>query len=76
MYVYLTDARRFGVSLLFATGSKKHLERLQQRAADRGMTLSPEGLRRGQDHRGGNRSRDLRSARAAIHRTGATRRPG
>jgi DNA polymerase (family 10) len=47
MSVYLTDARRFGVSLLFATGSKKHLERLQQRAADRDMTLTPEGLRRG-----------------------------
>jgi DNA polymerase (family 10) len=47
MSVYLTDARRFGVSLLFATGSRKHLERLQQRAADRGMTLTPEGLRRG-----------------------------
>src|SRR5690349_2816245 len=47
MSVYLTDARRFGVSLLFATGSKKHLERLQQRAADRGMSFTPEGLRRG-----------------------------
>src|SRR5438874_151770 len=47
MSVYLTDARRFGVSLLFATGSSKHLESLQQRAADRGMTLTPEGLRRG-----------------------------
>jgi DNA polymerase (family 10) len=47
MSVYLTDTRRFGVSLLFATGSRKHLERLQERAADRGMTLTPEGLRRG-----------------------------
>jgi DNA polymerase (family X) len=47
MSVYLTDARRFGVSLLFATGSSKHLEALQQRAADRGMALTPEGLRRG-----------------------------
>jgi DNA polymerase (family X) len=47
MSVYLTDARRFGVSLLSATGSTKHLERLQQRAADRGMSLTPEGLRRG-----------------------------
>jgi DNA polymerase (family 10) len=43
----MTDARHFGVSLLFATGSRKHLETLQQRAADRGMTLTPEGLRRG-----------------------------
>jgi DNA polymerase (family 10) len=47
MSVYLTDARRFGVSLLLATGSSKHLETLQQRAADSGMTLTPEGLRRG-----------------------------
>ena len=47
MSVYLTDARRCGVSLLFATGSSKHLEALQQRAADRGMSLTPEGLRRG-----------------------------
>ena len=30
----------------FATGSSKHLEALQQRAAKRGMTLKPEGLRR------------------------------
>ena len=47
MSVYLTDARRFGVSLLFATGSSKHLEALQRRAADRGMALTLEGLRRG-----------------------------
>jgi DNA polymerase (family 10) len=47
MSVYLTDTRRFGVSLLFATGSNNHLETLRQRAADRGMTLTPEGLRRG-----------------------------
>jgi DNA polymerase (family 10) len=47
MSVCVTDARRFGVSLLFATGSSQHLETLQQRAADKGMTLTPEGLRRG-----------------------------
>ena len=46
MSVYLTDVRRYGISLLFATGSSKHLEMLQQRAADRGMTLTPEGLLR------------------------------
>ena len=45
--VYLAGARRFGVSLLFATGSSKHLETLQRRAADRGMALTLEGLRRG-----------------------------
>jgi DNA polymerase (family 10) len=47
MSVYMTDARHFAVSLLFATGSNKHLERLQQRAADSGMSLTLEGLRRG-----------------------------
>jgi DNA polymerase (family 10) len=77
MSVYLTDARRFGVSLLFATGSSKHLEALQRWAADRGMSLTLEGLRRGRkiiaaDTESGN----LRNARAAIHRTGAARRAG
>ena len=47
MSVYLTDAHRFGISLLFATGSRKHLEALQQGAADMGMTLTLEGLHRG-----------------------------
>ena len=47
MSVYLTDAHRWGISLLFATGSKRHLQALQQRAANSGMTLTPEGLRRG-----------------------------
>ena len=45
--VCLTDAHHFGITLLFATGSARHLEALQQRAAAMGMTLSPEGLRRG-----------------------------
>src|SRR3954469_2586234 len=47
MSVYLTDARRFGIGLLFATGSARHLEALQRRAAAMGMRLTPEGLRRG-----------------------------
>jgi DNA polymerase (family X) len=46
MSVYLTDPRRFGVSLLFATGSARHLEGLERRAAAMGMALTPEGLRR------------------------------
>jgi DNA polymerase (family X) len=45
--VYLTDARRSGISLLLATGSSKHLERLRRWAADKGMTLTPRGLLRG-----------------------------
>jgi DNA polymerase (family 10) len=45
--VYVTDSRRFGISLLRATGSKRHLEQLEQRAAGKGMTLTPDGLRRG-----------------------------
>ena len=47
MSVCLTDARRLGISLLLATGSSEHLELLQRRAADQGMSLTPEGLRRG-----------------------------
>jgi DNA polymerase (family X) len=47
MSVYLTDAPRFGVSLLLATGSRRHVEKLQQRASARGMVLTPEGLRGG-----------------------------
>lgn len=45
--VYLTDAPRFGASLLFATGSDRHVAALQQRAADNGMALTLQGLRRG-----------------------------
>jgi len=35
--VYVTDARRFGISMLLATGSRRHLEVLGLRAADKGM---------------------------------------
>jgi len=45
--VALTDARRFGVTLLFATGSARHIEVLQRRATAMRMALTPEGLRRG-----------------------------
>jgi len=47
MSVYLTDPRRFGINLLFATGSARHLEKLERRAAAMGMALTPEGLRCG-----------------------------
>ncbi len=45
--VYLTDERRFGISLLLATGSTRHLEGIERRAAAMGMALTPDGLRRG-----------------------------
>ena len=45
--VYITDPKHFGMSLLRATGSRRHLGLLEQRAAARGMVLAPEGLRRG-----------------------------
>src|SRR5207248_8565531 len=47
MSVYMTDARHFGISLLLATGSSRHIEALEQRASARGMSLTSEGLRRG-----------------------------
>ena len=47
--VYLTDAKRFGISLLRATGSRQHLDRLKQRAAAQEMELTPDGLRRGRE---------------------------
>lgn len=45
--VHLTDAKRFGISLLRATGSPRHLNMLEQRAAAKGMALTREGLRKG-----------------------------
>jgi DNA polymerase (family X) len=47
MSVYLTDAPRFGISLLLATGSGRHVEALERRASAMGMALTPDGLRRG-----------------------------
>lgn len=46
MSICLTDPRRFGISLLLATGSERHLEALQRRASAMGMSLTAEGLRR------------------------------
>jgi DNA polymerase (family 10) len=45
--VHLTDARRYGVTLLLATGSPGHVAQLRKLAADRDMTLDEAGLRRG-----------------------------
>ena len=47
LQVYLTDRRRFGVALLFATGSAAHLNELQALAADKRMQLDPDGLHKG-----------------------------
>lgn len=47
LLIYLTDAKRFGISLLRASGSQKHLEMLERHAAAKGMALTPEGLCRG-----------------------------
>jgi hypothetical protein len=45
--VHLTDAKRLGISLLRATGSRQHLDMLEERATARQMALGPEGLRKG-----------------------------
>jgi DNA polymerase (family 10) len=45
--VHVTDARRFGITLLLATGSQRHLAALEQRAKEKDMVLTSDGLRRG-----------------------------
>jgi DNA polymerase (family X) len=45
--VHLTDKAHYGAAVLFATGSQTHLEALQALARERGMTLTPDGLKRG-----------------------------
>jgi len=45
--VHLTDAAHYGAALLFATGSQAHLQVLKALAAQKGMDLDPNGLRRG-----------------------------
>jgi len=45
--VHLTDARRYGVTLLLVTGSKAHVDALRALAADKGLMLDDGGLRRG-----------------------------
>ena len=47
LQVYLTDRRRFGAALLFATGSAAHLDELRALAADKGMRLEKDGLHKG-----------------------------
>ena len=44
--VYLTDARRYGITLLLATGSSAHLDQLTSLARSNGLALDEKGLRR------------------------------
>jgi DNA polymerase (family 10) len=46
MTVYLTDASRFGITLLLATGSEEHLRQLRAFAEAKGLTLTPDGVLR------------------------------
>jgi DNA polymerase (family X) len=45
--VHLTDKRRYGITLLLATGSPRHIEGLHVLATHKGLKLGPEGLLRG-----------------------------
>jgi DNA polymerase (family 10) len=45
--IHLTDPAHYGITLLLATGSAKHLEQLEALAAGKGFQLDGTGLRRG-----------------------------
>ena len=45
--VNITTKRQFGIALLFATGSEKHLEELRRLADSKGLSLTSQGLCRG-----------------------------
>ena len=45
--IFLTDAKRFGISLLLATGSAEHLRELEEIAKAKGCYLTEEGLLKG-----------------------------
>ncbi len=47
LQIRLSDRKHFGAALLFATGSAAHIEKLHALAADNGMRLEPDGLRKG-----------------------------
>jgi DNA polymerase (family 10) len=47
--VYFTDAKRFGITLLLATGSQQHLAELRDAAKARGLTLTEAGVSRGSE---------------------------
>lgn len=45
--ILLTDAKRFGISLLLATGSEPHLRGLEEVAKAKGLELTEDGLLKG-----------------------------
>jgi DNA polymerase (family 10) len=45
--IHLTDERYYGITLLLATGSREHIEKLRALAGDKGVTIEREGIRRG-----------------------------
>ena len=45
--IHVTSEDRFGITLLLTTGSEKHVAALKALAERKGLTLDPEGLRRG-----------------------------
>jgi DNA polymerase (family 10) len=45
--IFLTDAKRFGISLLLATGSEPHLRGLEEVAKATGLELTKDGLLKG-----------------------------
>ena len=45
--LFETDKRRYGITLLLATGSPQHIEELHALAIHKGLKLGPEGLLRG-----------------------------
>ncbi len=45
--IFLTDAKRFGISLLLATGSEQHLRELEALAKTKGLRLTEDGLLKG-----------------------------
>ncbi|MCK1741275.1 DNA polymerase/3'-5' exonuclease PolX [Bradyrhizobium sp. 139] len=47
LQIRLSDRKRFGAALLFATGSAAHVEQLQALAAEKGMRLEMDGLHKG-----------------------------
>ena len=45
--VHTTDKKRYGITLLLATGSDTHLRELRQHAKSKGLSLTANGLHRG-----------------------------
>ncbi|MBM0206328.1 hypothetical protein JNW90_27430 [Micromonospora sp. STR1s_5] len=47
--LWLADRERYGVALVLATGSRDHVARLQEVAAERGLSLTHDGLFKGEE---------------------------